>query len=137
MIAHKGIVKEVKDNSVLVRIISESACSACHSKGSCLVAGKVEKEVEVYTEGRKYFPGNEVNIFLKESLGLKAVFLGYLLPFIVLVVVLFTVIEITGNELEGGISSIAAVGLYYTTLLFFRKHLKKVFNFELEETNNQ
>ncbi len=136
MIAHKGIVREVRGNSVLVSIISESACSACHSKSSCLIADKVEKEVEVASRGKNYIPGNEVTLLLKESLGYRAAFLGYLLPFIVLIVFLLAGYEILGSELAGGFISLAAVGLYFITLYFFRRHLKKVFNFELEETIN-
>ncbi len=136
MITHKGIVREVRENSLLVSIVSESACSACHSKSSCLIADKVEKEVEVSSDGKTFFPGTEVTLLLKESLGYRAAFLGYLLPFIILMVFLFAGSEVTGSELAGGFIALAATGLYYITLFFFRSHLKKVFNFELEETNN-
>lgn len=136
MIRHQGIVKEVRSNSILVSIISESACSACHSKGSCLVSDSVEKDIEVLSPSKTYSPGQVVNLVLNESLGFRAVFLGYLLPFIVLMVVLTVSTEITGNDLQGGLFALGSVGIYYITLYFFRRNLKKVFKFELEEIDN-
>ena len=135
MITHKGIIKVVRENSVLVSIISESSCSACHSKGSCLVADSTQKEIEISGIYGSYKPGDEVTLLMKEALGYKAVFLGYLLPFAVLVIALIAGIEISGNEITGGFAALISVGIYFITLYFSRHNLKKVFKFELQEIN--
>ena len=135
MITHKGIVKEVRDHSVLVSIDSETSCSACHSKGSCLVADTARKDIEIFSPGKEYETGSEVTVMLKETMGFKAVLLGYLLPFIVLMAALFTGTALSGNELTGGLVALFFVGMYYITLFFFRHHLKKVFKFELQENS--
>ncbi len=46
-IQHEGKVKKVDNNSVLVSILSETACSGCHAKNLCNISGEKEKVVEV------------------------------------------------------------------------------------------
>jgi len=132
-ITHPGIIDKVGEDTVFVKILAMSACSSCHAKGMCSVAEIEEKIVEVNKEsGREYEEGQEVVVAMQRSLGGKAVFLGYLLPFLLLIGVLIAVLTLSGNEGLAGLSAIAILIPYYLVLYLLRDRLKKTFSFRIE-----
>jgi positive regulator of sigma E activity len=134
LIRHTGIVKQVTPSSLVVSIINQSACSGCHVKGACTVADIQEKDIEITNFRQIYTPGAMVTVIFRESSGMKALFLGYVLPFLILLTTLIIAIEVTGNEIYGGLIALAILVPYYFALYFSKDKLKKVFTFELEET---
>jgi len=134
-IRHKGFVKTVNSDKMIVTIVNQSACSTCHAKGACTVSDFQDKEIEINEFSGNYQPGQEVTVVFKESKGFGALLWGYVLPFIVVLITLIVVLEITDDELKAGLISLAMLIPYYTTLYFLRHHLKKIFKFEVEETN--
>lgn len=133
VIKHKGFVKRVTNNSLIVSIVNQSACSTCHAQGVCTVADFQEKEIEIPYLSPKHSPGQEVTVLFREAAGFTALFYGYIFPFLLVLLVLILVFEITGNEAIAGLSALGILIPYYITLYFFRHYLKKVFKFELEE----
>ena len=69
---------------------------------------------------------------MRKSLGGVAVFLGYILPFILLMLVLLLVLLISGNEGLAGLLAIAAMIPYYWLLYIFRDKLKRTFSFSIQ-----
>ncbi len=134
-IRHKGFVKTVNSDKMIVTIVNQSACSTCHAKGACTVSDYQDKEIEINEFSGNYQPGQEVTVVFKESKGFGALLWGYVLPFIVVLITLIVVLEITDDELKAGLISLTMLIPYYTTLYFLRHHLKKIFKFEVEETN--
>jgi len=132
LIKHKAFVKEIRENSIMVTVLNRSACSHCHAQNACHLSEMREKEIEVPYRGIKVSAGQEVTVVLRELSGIKALFFGYLFPFILVLITLITVYAITGNELLSGVISIGILIPYYITLYFLRDYLKKVFKFELE-----
>ena len=88
-IEHKGIIQRITDKSIFVSIIAESACISCKAKGVCTTGDVEEKIIEVIKPVQDYSIGDHVTVQLKRSLGFRALFYGYILPFIV---VLFALI---------------------------------------------
>ena len=134
-IRHRGFVKEVGEDSLIVNIVNQSACSSCHAQGACTVADFQEKEIEISHFTKKYSRGQEVTIIFREAQGFAALFYGYILPFILVLTTLIIMTSVSNNELLGGLIALAVLIPYYTTLYFLRHLLKKVFKFELEEIN--
>lgn len=126
-------MKEATSSSLIVSIVNQSACSACHAKGACTIADTARKEIEIEHSGRSFVPGQEVTVILQESQGLKALFYGYVLPFFLVLFTLITLFSVTNNEVFAGLTSLSILIPYYTTLFFFRHLLNKVFKFEVEE----
>ena len=141
MIKHDGIVIAVNsDNTVRVRIVQTSACSACKAKAMCASAESKEKEIMALfvgeeakrREGEKQDIklGDEVVVMVQQKMGWKAVLLAYILPFIVMM----TVVAI-GNGLLGireeviGTAALCAMGVYYIVLGFFKDKIQKDFSF--------
>lgn len=134
-IIHPGQIERVSDHILQVRILSKSACSTCHAKGSCSVADIEEKIVEVENDGtRKWKPGDQVMVRMDESLGWKAVMMGYVFPLILLVLFILVFLYWLDHEGLAALLSLLMLVPYYVLLYVFRKRLKKEFSFRVEES---
>ncbi len=133
-ITHPGIINDIDSRMIYVKILSQSACSTCHAKGMCSVADVEEKVIEVTRiSGRSYKVGDKVMVGMERSLGPKAVLLGYLVPFLILILALIIMLGVTDNEL---LSAVVAVGLlipYYLVLFLLKDKLQKTFEFRIKE----
>jgi sigma-E factor negative regulatory protein RseC len=136
-IEHKGIVTELEGNKAKVTILAESACSSCHAKGVCGASEMQDKIIEVNTQNALYNIGEQVNVVLKKSEGYKALFYGYILPLLVLLITLIITQNIFEKELIAGLLSIGILIPYYFVLYLLRDKLKQSFHFVLQklETN--
>ena len=132
-IIHPGIVDSIEIDKISVRILSQSACSACHAKQACTVADMKDKIIDIFVDKpKKWKVGEEVMVKMDESLGRKAVLLGYGLPFIILVVSIVIFLTILKSEGLAAVLSILMLVPYYFALYFFRKKLGKEFKFRIE-----
>ena len=132
-IIHPGIIESVTSDKILVRILSQSACSSCHAKGACSISEVEEKIIEIdhFTPG-KWEPGQEVMVKMQQSLGLTAVFLGYVAPLIVLIASVIIFLSLLHHEGYAALLSIFMLIPYYGILYLFRSRLKKKFNFKID-----
>lgn len=131
IINHDGIVQKADERSVTVSIISSTACSGCHAEGSCSMSGKDEKIIEV--RGKySVSAGDQVVVLMKQSMGYTALFLGYLLPLIIVIITLIILISVNTPELSAGLISLAVLIPYYTALWFLRDRINEKFTFTLK-----
>lgn len=133
IITHEGVIEKFEDDKAYVRIISQSACSMCHSKGMCSVAEMSEKLIVTRPQSSKEFSaGQHVNVVLEKQLGNTAVVLGYFFPFVLVMVTLIIASRFT-SELFSGLLSIAVLIPYYAVLFLFRHKLEKKYQFRIEK----
>jgi sigma-E factor negative regulatory protein RseC len=130
-ITHEGIVQEVRDNNVIVSFVSQPACSSCNIKNSCSLAEIEVKNLEVSTAGKLYQAGEKVLVILSQSHGFKAVFLGYILPFLIVLASLVILLKLTNNEALAGLISIFSLLPYYLILWMLRGKINESFKFRL------
>ena len=131
-ISHKGIIKKLSDNSIIVGIINESACSSCHAKGACSVADMKDKEIEINHFSGAFQVGQSVEIVGKTAQGFKALFYGYVFPFILIMIVLISLTSLQINEGLSGIISLSILIPYYFILFLTRNKIRKSFEFEIK-----
>ena len=150
MIKHDGIIIALnEDGTALVRIVQTSACAACKAKAMCASAESAEKEMRVVLLGengkvktennstQSYQVGDTVEVMVQQKMGWKAVVLAYLLPFFVMLAVIFM-----GNALWNvreeilGTAALCAMALYYIVLGLFKSKLQKEFSFTAKKKNN-
>lgn len=137
LISHKGVISEIDRDTISVTILVESACASCHAKGMCTIADTAEKVIEVRNRKPGQFKvGDNVQVAMKKSLGLKAVFYGYLLPFLVLLFTLLLVYESTGSEATAGGIALLILLPYYFGLYMLRDRLKARFEFDIYKQAN-
>ncbi|MBR1405533.1 MAG: SoxR reducing system RseC family protein [Bacteroidales bacterium] len=133
-VKHQGKVVAKDPQMTTVRIVSQSACASCHAKGLCGLAEAVEKAVRVPTDPHaRYGVGDEVEVVLKASMGMKAVFLAYFLPLVVLLAVILGLIALGVAEMPAGLAGIGAVGVYYFCLWLLRDSLHNEYIFTIKE----
>lgn len=132
-IIHPGIIESISGDKVFIRILSQSACSSCHAKGACTIADVEEKIIEAELDpSRNRKPGEQVMVKMEESLGHKAVLMGYVLPLIVLVGSVILFLSLFKHEGLAAVLSILMLVPYYFILYLFRKRLRKEFRFRIE-----
>ncbi|HOU98789.1 MAG TPA: SoxR reducing system RseC family protein [Bacteroidales bacterium] len=137
IIDHPGIVKEIRDKKTLiVSIISTSACNHCSSKEACslsLSSEVKEKEVEVSVQNADdYKPGQSVIVVMNQKNGILAVVLGYIVPLFLLLASVFVVYGVSHNEAWAGLSGLLILVPYYLALYFLNSRIKKQFQFRLK-----
>lgn len=77
--------------------------------------------------------GEEVEVVLKTSMGHKAVWLGYAVPLVIMVITLMTSLYLDAGELAAGLYAIAAVALWYVIIWLFRGKLKNEYTFNIKK----
>lgn len=130
-IKHCGEVVRVADNKVWVRMTVNSACSGCHARAVCGVDESKDKIVEVATsDAVSYSVGESVEVALESrSVGAKSVFLAYVVPFFVLLIVLVGLTAFGASEGVAALSAIAGVGIYYVVLWLMNSRIEKTIKF--------
>jgi sigma-E factor negative regulatory protein RseC len=132
-IEHQGIVSKIENGKVYVNLTNVSNCNSCHVQGMCQVSDVDNKEIEIINNGNNPFKtGDKVEVSFNESLGPKALFLGYLLPFFFVLITLLVTNALTGDEVLSGLSSLMILVPYYLVLFTFRSKFKKEFAFKLK-----
>ena len=133
-IYHDGKIIEITPEFTSVEIISSSACSQCHAKGLCGFSEEESKVVMVptspYTE-RKV--GDTVTLALKQTMGLKAVWISYVIPLIILMILVLSLSSVIDNEVWTGLAAIGGVALYYLVIWLLRDKLKNEFVFYIRD----
>lgn len=133
-IYHDGKIIEITPEFTSVEIISSSACSQCHAKGLCGFSEEESKVVMVptspYTE-RKV--GDTVTLALKQTMGLKAVWISYVIPLIILMILVLSLSSVIDNEVWTGLTAIGGVALYYLVIWLLRDKLKNKFVFYIKD----
>jgi positive regulator of sigma E activity len=134
-IEHKGFIKSIENGLIKVSILAQSACASCHAKGGCSVSDVQDKTIEIYNNSDSYQVGENVNVILEQKLGFKALFLGYVLPFIIVLTSLIILSVLTKNEALSGLVSLGLLIPYYIGLYSQKEKLKKIFSFKIEKLN--
>lgn len=133
VIEHKGQIETIEGNRVRVHFITMSACSNCHAKSVCSASDMESKEVEVMDNSGRFREGEEVNVLLRQSLGFKALFFGYVFPFLLVLIALFSFSALFGSEVAVGLLSLGILIPYYLIIYFKKDHFQKAFTFELQK----
>ncbi len=133
---HDGTVVKVEGHRVKVKIISKSACAGCYAKGACSAADMQEKLIDaVPIPGLVLHAGDEVTVALQEKMGMKAVFYGFFLPFLVMVAALITAGALGSGEAIAALWGLGSLLPYYFGLYLLRSKIEKDFVFTAEKKN--
>jgi positive regulator of sigma E activity len=136
IIEHQGEIIEIGIDYIMVEIISQSACSSCNAKSMCSMSEAESKVVEVENKGYEMFEiGETVNVILRKSLGFKALYISYLIPLLILILILLSLSSFGIGELTTGLSIIMALAVYYIGVYLLRDRFKREFVFTIEKLN--
>ena len=128
-IEHQGVIISIDDKFAHIRIEQTSACASCHVKSMCGAAEKAEKVIDAHISDDTLKVGDQVTIIGQKSLGIQAVILAYVLPFALIVSVLFVVNIFTTNEIVIGTCALASLIPYFIILRLMRNKIQAKFQF--------
>ncbi|MDE6493721.1 MAG: SoxR reducing system RseC family protein [Bacteroidales bacterium] len=133
-ISHEGIVTQVGQGSVTVKIQSTSACGSCHAKSLCQMSEKTDKEIRIKTaRSADYRPGETVNVFLSPGMGLKAVLYAYVFSLVAAAAGIFLTALFTKSEPLLGLGALVALALYFLALKVSSRKIDRRFSFGIEK----
>lgn len=136
-IKHLGIVENIQGSHLSVRIVQTSACAACSVKGHCSSADSKDKIIDIIdTAAASYQVGENVMVVGETSMGMQAVALAFIIPFILLIFTLFLFMALIENELYAALLSLAVLVPYYYILWLNKTRLKQKFSFTIKPINN-
>ena len=132
-IVHAGRILEITPDFTTVQIIVSSACSSCHAKALCGMSEEEEKVIMLPTDPyATYKVGDEVQVCTKMAMGLKAVWISYVIPLAILMILILSLSGFIDSELVRGLVAIAGVALYYFCIWLFRDRLADEFVFYIK-----
>lgn len=132
-IAHEGVITKITEEDIEVKIVSLSACAACHAKGACTMSDQAEKLLTIpRPEGQELHLFQKVNVVMTVGQGNRAAVLAYLVPIVLLLAVLFVCLGLGLNEGLSALIGIVALVPYYLVLYLRRDRLKKRFEYRIE-----
>ena len=131
-VSHKGIITNISDDEVQVKILSKSACVSCNIKSACNMSDMQEKIISIPRPKDKNLSiGQEVVISMGLGQANKAVIFAYVIPVIILISMIF-ILNIF--KIDEGINALISIGTlipYYLILFLFRDKIKRKFEYEI------
>ena len=132
-IVHSGKIVEITPDFTTVEIIVDSACSGCHAKSLCGMSEEQEKLISLPTDPYSdHQVGDIVKVCTKMSMGLKAVWISYVIPLMILMILILSLSSVIGNEVISGLVAIGGVGVYYLVIRLLRDKLQNEFLFYIK-----
>jgi sigma-E factor negative regulatory protein RseC len=132
MIEHEGIIDHITGNVAHVKIESVSACASCQAKGICSAADQETKFLDVPLPDDQFHQGDTVIVMVAKRLGFRAVALGYVYPFLLLMGVLVGLLAAGAAEMKAGGYALLSIVPYYLLLYLFRNRLSSSFIFSIK-----
>ena len=136
-ITHTAKVLEMTPEYTTIEILVHSACSECHAKGVCGISETEEKVISLPTDPyATYNVGDEVILCTKKSMGYKAIWISYVAPLVVLMILILSLSKVfessAQKELIAGLGSLGGVALYYFVIWLLRRKLNNEFVFYIK-----
>ncbi len=128
-IEHQGVIIKIDDKFAHVKIEQTSACASCHVKSMCGASEKAEKVIDAHISDSTLKVGDQVTVIGQKSLGIQAILLAYVLPFMLIVSVLFIANTFTTNEIVIGTCALASLIPYFIILRLMRNKIQAKFQF--------
>jgi sigma-E factor negative regulatory protein RseC len=124
---------EITPDFTTIKIIASSACASCHAKTLCGMSEEQEKIIMLPTDPYAlYKVGDIVQVATKMTMGLKAVWISYVIPLMVLMILILSLSTVFEKEYMRGLVAIAGVGVYYFIVWLFRGKLNNEFVFYIK-----
>ena len=135
-IRHSGVIDSISEGVVKVRILQQSACSACKVSGYCNASEAKEKLVDVRCDDASaYQVGQAMVVTASRQVAFRAAFLGFIVPLVILMVVLVVALRVTGSEAAAALSALGALMIWYSLLWLLRSMISSQVSFQIEEEN--
>ena len=132
-IVHTGRIVDITPDFTTVEIVVSSACASCHAKTLCGMSEDEEKIIMLPTDPyAEHKVGDQVQVCTKMSMGLKAVWISYVIPLAVLMILILSLSSVIASEALRALTAIGGVAVYYFLIWLFRDRLATEFVFYIK-----
>ncbi|MCC8035646.1 MAG: SoxR reducing system RseC family protein [Rikenellaceae bacterium] len=136
-ITHKGLIFDIVGNRIDVSVTPDNACAGCKAAAICTISETADKVVSVISDHPEYFEiGEEVIVSVGRGMGVRAVILAYVIPFLVLLFTLIGLLSADVSEPTAGLISLGAIAMYYSVLYFFRNRIERELIFKINKIDD-
>ena len=126
------MVTACDDRFVDVQILQPGACASCHIKALCSAGESAVKTVRAPQDG-SLRPGMSVILSMEERMGWLGVLVGFVLPLILMVAVLFLVRARVAREEIAGLTALLSLVPYYIAVHAARDHFARIVHFTVQK----
>lgn len=140
MMKEEGRVLALEGSYAIVVGTRSGACGACHAKGSCsaLSTAKTDQEVRIRaTNAIGAQPGDRVIVEIAEKEFLRASFVIYIIPLLVMALCGWAAYTLAGTmgfpaQAEGasGVACLLSLGISYGGLRWYNRYLEATSRFQ-------
>lgn len=125
-IEHTGKIIKIEENRVTVEMEVEGACASCRVQAACGMTDGKSKIAVVKTENAsKYSLGEVVTVSVERGMGIKAILIAYVFPFLVLIGSLLAMTENGVDEIVAGLFSMGLMCVYFVIVFMFKNRIEK------------
>ncbi|MBR1449392.1 MAG: SoxR reducing system RseC family protein [Prevotella sp.] len=132
-IRHEGKVESIEGRHIRVKIVQNSACSACKVASHCNASESKEKVIDVFgAPSRSLQVGDEVVVSTSGKTAGRALMLGFGLPLVLMLAILVLMLAIGQNEGIAALSAVAVLVPYYFVIWLVRDRIASTVSFTIE-----
>jgi len=132
-IKHQGKIERIDKQRIFVRIEQQAACQDCHAGAVCMASDKKDKVIEINEFSGSFTLQEKVIVSVRQSTGLFAAFLAYIMPLVFVIIAIIAGIYASGSEVIGGLIGLSVLFPYYFILYLLRDKMKKKIIFSLSK----
>jgi sigma-E factor negative regulatory protein RseC len=132
-ITHEGVIESISDKKLFIRLSRLPACADCHARGICPVPDTAGGELMVTDRAEGLEQGDRVVVSVTRPVAYKAVWLGYVLP---LILVLATMILFTALRVEEWVSALLSVSVlapYFILIRLLDRRIERSVTFSVSK----
>lgn len=118
---NKGIVTQIVDNKVKLKLFKSSSCSHC---SQCSEASKYGKDYE-FTIDKKVELGDLITLEISERDVIKAAAIAYIMPPVFMILGYIIANKLNFNELQSAIGSFVGLAISFLILFVYDKFFAK------------
>ena len=131
-IRHTGRVVSIFGTGVEVAVAGGQTCASCRMKGAC-GTGRDGENIIIVNTSDNFAVGDEVEVSIRKTMGFRAVFYIYVLPFLLVFFSLVALVQSGAGDAAAGGTALGILALYYVLLFIFRKNVGMEVNFEVRK----
>lgn len=129
----RATVIRVDTTEIEVEVCRPEACAACTAKSVCSEGGGTGKRMTLVNDGQGYHVGEQIQLIMRRSTGLKAVVIAYLVP-VVLVVASLLIFQATlMTDTTAALLTLGILALYFVIIRLLRKRINNQLTIEIEK----
>jgi len=134
-ITHEGIIEQITDEDLSVRLTRLPACGECHAKSLCSIPGADTSQMVIPGRHSDLSRGDRVYVSIAQSQGFKAMLVGYFVPFVVVAITLTALSILHVREWVAGLISLGTLIPYFILIKVFRKRIESTLTFKVSKAS--